>query len=103
MLLELAWKARLGGFQVNVFLVLTVKDNFQAVLEGIATGQQRPARWRAVGMGETAGETHALLRETVDVWRFVRGATVGGEAFHAQIIRENQQDVRLGCRYRHHA
>lgn len=60
-LLELAWKARLGGFQENVLLVLTVKDNFQSVLEGIATGQQRPARGGAVGIGETAREKHALL------------------------------------------
>ena len=66
-LLELPRETGLVRMQVHVFLIAAKKDGFQAVLERIASRQQGGARGGAVGIGETAGESHALGSQLVEV------------------------------------
>jgi len=70
-MLELTHETGLGRMQKDVLLILAVEDDFQTALERIRTRQQRSARGRAEGIGETMREAHAILREPIDVRRLV--------------------------------
>src|SRR5262245_34698461 len=62
----------------------------------IASGDQCRARCRAVGrIGIGLGESRALKRETIDIWRCVVALPVTTHVGVAEVIRENEDDVRL--------
>ena len=62
----------------------------------IFAGEQRRARGRADRAGRVGlREFHAVLRELVDVRRLVQIAAVAGEVGPAEVVDQNQHDVRL--------
>ncbi len=63
---------------------------------GVSPGHDRGARRRAHrARGVAVGEAHPLRREAVDVRRLVVPAAVAGDVCPAEIVDEDQDDVRL--------
>ena len=68
----------------------------------VFAGEQGGTRRRAHGArGIVLREFHAVARELVDVRRFVELAAVAGQVGPAQIVGEDEDEVRLGERPTH--
>src|SRR6266446_6699740 len=80
----------LGGCRYNWLL----QSDRKPIL--IASGDQCRPRCRAVGrIGIGLGESRALKRETIDIWCCVVALAIAAHVGVAEVIRENEDDVRL--------
>src|SRR4029453_5697922 len=89
-----AWRQAnvLGAYWTNWFF----QPNRQT--SRIASSDQRRARRRAVGgIGVTLRESQSLDCQPVDVWRCIVAVTVATHISVAEVIRQDEDDVRL-CR-----
>jgi hypothetical protein len=57
-------------------------------------GHELRARRRAERLRITALEADSFFREPVEVGRFVRRASIGAETFVAEVVGENEDDIR---------
>ena len=64
--------------------------------ERVAPGEERHARRVALRHGEAALEAQALARERVEPRCLVGGAAVGAEALAAEVVGQEDQEVRPG-------
>ena len=54
------------------------------------------AGWRAdLAGGVPVGEAHSALGDGVDIWGFVEGGAFAGGVLDAEIISEDEEDVRF--------
>jgi hypothetical protein len=73
---------------------------FHVVAHVRLAGQKLHARRCAIWLGVTMREARALIREGVKHRGLIRFATIRAEAFSAEIINENDDDVKLVSRVR---
>src|SRR5262245_25547510 len=98
-LLEERGKGWMARRQPDAFRRCGVDRLLEAHLEAhlIASGDQSSARWGAIGGIRIAlRELEAFDRQTVHVRRRIVALTVAAHIRIAEIVREDEHDVRLG-------